>query len=90
MGKNKVLLFPQKVKSHLDAAIECHERLGGLPRYYRPERFVAAGKGGMSTRFGGVGACRVRSTSAVFLRSRDCGSGDAVVFSEIGGDGYFD
>ena len=38
MGKNNVLLFLQKVKSRLDAAIECHERLGGLLRYYRPER----------------------------------------------------
>jgi hypothetical protein len=44
----------------------------------------------MSTRFGGVGAWRVRRNSAVFLRSRDRGSGDAVVFSEIGDDGYFD
>ena len=45
MGKNNVLLFLQKVKSRLDAAIECHERLGGLLRYYRPECFVAAGRG---------------------------------------------
>ena len=29
-----VLLFPQKVKSHLNDAIECHERLSGLLRYY--------------------------------------------------------
>ena len=41
-------------------------------------------------RFGGVGAWRVRSNSAVFLRSRDRGSEDAVVFPEIGGDGFFD
>ena len=34
VGENNVLLFLQKVKSHLDAAIECHERLGGLLRYY--------------------------------------------------------
>ncbi len=33
-GEKKVLLFLQKVKSRLDAAIECHERLGGLLRYY--------------------------------------------------------
>ena len=35
MGENKVLLFLQNMKSHLDDAIECHERLGGLLRYYR-------------------------------------------------------
>ena len=29
-----VLLFLQKVKSRADDAIECHERLGGLLRYY--------------------------------------------------------
>ena len=34
MGENNVLLFLQKVKSHLDDAIECHERLSGLLRYY--------------------------------------------------------
>ena len=33
-GKSNVLLFPQNVKSRPDAAIECHERLGGLLRYY--------------------------------------------------------
>ncbi len=33
-GKSNVLLFPQKVKSRPDAAIECHQRLGGLLRYY--------------------------------------------------------
>ena len=44
----------------------------------------------MPTRFGGVGAWRVRRNSVVFLRSRDRGSEDAVVFPEIGGDGYFD
>ena len=43
----------------------------------------------MPTRFGGVGAWRVRSHSAVFLRSRDRGSEDAVVFPGIGGDGFF-
>ena len=31
-GTNNVLLFPQKVKSQPDAAIECDERLGGLLR----------------------------------------------------------
>jgi hypothetical protein len=44
----------------------------------------------MSTRFGGVGAWLARSNSAVFLRSRDRSSEDAVVFSGIGEDGYFD
>ena len=33
-GKSNVLLFPKKVKSRPDAAIECHQRLGGLLRYY--------------------------------------------------------
>jgi len=33
-GMSNVLLFPQKEKSRPDAAIECHERLGGLMRYY--------------------------------------------------------
>ena len=50
------------------------------------------GKGGeciAHTRFGGVGAWRARRNSAVFLRSRDRGSEDAVVFPGIGGDGYF-
>ncbi len=42
------------------------------------------------TRFGGVGAWHARRNPAVFLRSRDRGSGDAVVFPEIGEDGYFD
>ena len=44
----------------------------------------------MPAHFGGVGAWRARSNSAVFLRSRDRGSEDAVVFLEIGGDGFFD
>ena len=35
MGKNKVLLFLQKTKSRAYAAIECHERFGGLLRYYQ-------------------------------------------------------
>ncbi len=34
-GKGNVLLFPQKMKPLPDSAIECHERLGGLLRYYR-------------------------------------------------------
>jgi len=42
------------------------------------------------TRFGGVSAWLARSNSAVFLRSSDRGSEDAVVFSEIGGDGFFE
>ena len=46
MSENKVLLFTQKVKSHMDDAIECHERLGGLLRYYRPERFAWEGGAG--------------------------------------------
>ncbi len=33
-GRGYVLLFLQKVKSRPDAAIECHERLGGLLRFY--------------------------------------------------------
>ena len=33
-GKGNVLLPPQKAKSHITADIECHERLGGLLRYY--------------------------------------------------------
>ena len=37
-------------------------------------------------RFCGVGAWRVSSNFAVFLRCRDRGSEDAVVFPEIGGD----
>ena len=46
-----MLLFPQKVKSRPDAAIECHQRLGGILRYYHRKaalvfRFGAAGKGG--------------------------------------------
>ena len=44
----------------------------------------------MPARFCGVGAWRVRRNSAVFLRSRDRGSGDAVVFAGIRGDGYFE
>ena len=28
-----MLLFPQTMKSHLDDAIECHQRLGGLLRH---------------------------------------------------------
>ena len=32
-GKSNVLLFPQRMKSCPDAAIACHERLGGLLRY---------------------------------------------------------
>ena len=33
-GKSNVLLFPQKMTSCPDAAVECYERLGGLLRYY--------------------------------------------------------
>ncbi len=32
--KSNVLLLPQKVKSRLDSAIECHDRPGGLLRFY--------------------------------------------------------
>ena len=84
MGENKVLLFPQKVKSRSDAAIECHERLGGiLPFYHRKAARAVdvVGKGGVPARFGGVGAWLARRNSAVFCWS--------VVFPEIGGDGYF-
>ena len=49
-----------------------------------------AGHAIVPTRFGGVGAWRVRSNSAVFLVNRDSGCEDAVVFSEIGEDEYFD
>ena len=59
----------------------------------RLEFFVVARRGRVlhrraivPTRFCGVGAWRVRSNSAVFLRSRDRGSEDAVVFPEIGVD----
>ena len=34
LGKSNVLLFPQKVKPSPDAAVELHERLGGLLRYH--------------------------------------------------------
>ena len=44
MSKNNVLLFLQKVKSRLDAAIECLERLDGCLRYYRPERLKWQGR----------------------------------------------
>ena len=33
-GESNVLLFPQKAKSHITADIECHQRLGGVLRYY--------------------------------------------------------
>ena len=33
-GKSNVLLFPKNMKRRPDAAIECHERLGGILRYY--------------------------------------------------------
>ena len=33
-GKGNVLLFLRQTKSRPDAAIECHERLGGLLRFY--------------------------------------------------------
>ncbi len=44
MGESSVLLFPQKVKLRPDAEIECHERLGGLLRYYLPERLKWQGR----------------------------------------------
>jgi len=40
--------------------------------------------------FGGVGAWRVSSNSAVFLRRRDRGGEDAVVFPESGTDWFID
>jgi putative transposase len=33
-GKGNVLLFPQITQSPRDAPVQCHERLGGLLRYY--------------------------------------------------------
>jgi putative transposase len=33
-GKGNVLVFPQTAKAHITADIECHQRLGGLLRYY--------------------------------------------------------
>jgi len=36
-GKSNVLLFSQKVKLRSDDEIECHQRLGGLLRYYPPQ-----------------------------------------------------
>ena len=48
----------------------------------------------VSARFGGVGAWCVRSNSAVFWSARPTigihGNNNAVVFPEIGDDGYFD
>ena len=44
-----------------------------------------AGRGGVPTRFGGVGASHVHRNSAICLRSRDRGCDDAVVFAEIDG-----
>ena len=53
MSKNNVLLFLQKVKLRADDAIECHERLSGLLRYYHRKAacaFDVAGKGGAASR----------------------------------------
>ena len=57
-----------------------------------PERLTWQGRAGRAiapARFGGVGAWRVRGNSAVFLRSRERGIEDAVVFPGISSDGYF-
>ena len=56
----------------------------------RLKTVVFQGRGAVPTRFGGVGVWRVYRNSAVFLRSWDRGYDDAVVFPEIGEDGYFD
>ena len=63
----------------------------------RLERFVVVGQGGVlqrraivPARFGVVGVWLVHGNSAVFLRRRDRGSEDAVVFPGIGDEEYFD
>ena len=53
------------------------------------ERFVAAGKGGVHTRFGGVGAGRARRNYGVFYAA-EIAAARMLFFSEIGDDGYFD
>ena len=94
-GRSNTLLFAQKTKLRPGAAIECHERLGGLLRdSHRKAASVLRCSGvGWSCwraivpdRFGGVGAWRVRSNPAVYFRSQDRGSEDAVVFPGIGVD----
>ena len=73
------------------AAIECHQRLGGLLRYYRPERLKWQGRAGAVDSVSAVLARGLRAEiPRVFLRSRDRGSEDAVVFPGIGCDGFFD
>ena len=39
--QGNVLLFPQKIKSHITADIERHDRLGGLLSYYYYHRKAA-------------------------------------------------
>ncbi len=58
-----MLLFLQKVKSRA-AAIECHERLGGLVRYYLPERFAWEGGAGCPL----VSAVLARGVCAVIFQ----------------------
>jgi putative transposase len=36
-GKGSVLLFPRGTNIRCDGHVQCHERLGGLLRYYHPE-----------------------------------------------------
>src|ERR1700731_1143162 len=36
-GKGNVLLFPQDTDVHREGPVQCHERLGGLLRYYHQE-----------------------------------------------------
>jgi hypothetical protein len=36
-GKGNVLLFPRNTDHHCEGPVQCHERLGGLLRYYNCE-----------------------------------------------------
>ena len=36
-GKGNVLLFPRDTDRHREGPVRCHERLGGLLRYYHRE-----------------------------------------------------
>ena len=81
-GRSNTLLFAQKTKLRPGAAIECHERLGGLLR-------DSHRKAASVLRCSGVGwscwrvACRHQFSSFLLVslvRSRDRGSKDTVVF----------
>ena len=50
------------------------------PTLLSPERFVAAGEGGVSARFGGVGAWHARSNSAVFHAAEIAAEGMLLFF----------